>query len=136
MFMEYPPDVYCLFKNATKSCITGGILLGAASFSVPLVVPVPANPSFTGLRIFEKIKIRGLRNTFGKSDRVPTGGAGGLEPRGDTSPAPGRSIQVLGKNRCVFSRIENSHGCRLATVDIAIFPKSRLFKLDARKKNS
>ena len=54
----------------------------------------------------------------------------------NTSPAPGRSIHVLGKNRYLFSENQNSHGCRLATVDIAIFPKSRLFKLCARKKIS
>ena len=40
------------------------------------------------------------------------------------------------KNGYLFSASRNPHFCGLATVDIAIFSKSRYFKLDVRKKNS
>ena len=66
-------------------------------FSVPLVVPVRTDPTFERLRIFEKIKIRGLRDTFGKSDLVRAGEQG--DPRRSripSEPAPRDSRETGG----------------------------------------
>ena len=84
------------------------------------------------LLFYQKKYYPKVKNSPAKKNRKKNRNS--IRPIPSNSPAPGRSIHALDEIGNIFSASQNSHGCRLATADIAIFPKSRLFELYAKRK--